>query len=515
MKRILSPLLLALGLMTLCAPLNGAERRFVLILWPGLRPETVTEENTPTLCQMIRQGTLFTNHHASYPTSINPNLASIATGASPAVNTLLADNEYRIDIEPLKPVATAAPYTLESGDIVTQHHYLATPTLAEILREQTPALQTDTAGTDANTLLLDRENRDGPGPSRVLAEGRTLPANAIAPINETLGLYPSITGNNKTARDTWTTAALCDTLWSGNIPTLTILNLAEPAHTAAIRGPGAYETQEATNLCDSKLAMVLATLAKRGILQDTNIFLLSTHGMNEAARQTDIIADLNTLGIKAQKTFLNPPKNGSIMVVPNEASALIYITGHDKAATEQTLAALRKLDYAGTIFTRDGNEGTFPLALAKLDTPEAPDILLSYRWTDAPAQGNLRGQTPTNGTNKGVSSSLSPRELKTIMVACGPDIAAAKTDATPTGNTDIAPTILWLLGMDPLPTMDGRILSEALANPKAPAQPAPSTTRHEARISTPDGEWTQYLTITTIGQTLYLEEGNATLTPAK
>lgn len=515
MKRILALLLLATGLFAAESPLNAAERRFVIVVWPGLRPEMVTEENTPTLCQLIRQGTLFSNHHAAYPTSDNVNLTVLTTGSSPVVNGLLADNEYRIDIEPLKPVATATPYTIESGDIVTEHHYLQTPTLAEILRSQTPALNTDTAGTNALTLLSDRENRDGPGPSRILAEGRTLPSNAIAPVNEELGIFPSITGNNKTARDTWTTAALCDVFWAEKVPTLSIINLAEPAYTASINGPGAYETEETVNLCDGKLAMILATLAKRGALQDTNVFVVSSHGMSETARQVDIITDLNALGIKAQKSFITQPKQGSVMVVPNDGSALIYITGHNKTATEQTLAALRKLDYAGTIFTRNGLEGTFPLSLAKLDTPEAPDILLSYRWNDKAAQGNLHGKTPTNGTNKGVSGSLNPHELKTIMVACGPDIAAANSDTIPTGNADIAPTLLWLLGMEAPSAMDGRILSEALVNPKAPVAPAPQTTRHEARIATPDGEWTQYLSTTQIGQSLYIDEGNAELIPAK
>lgn len=515
MKRIFSLFLLALGLFALHAPLNAAERHFVVIAWPGLTPEMVSEENTPTLCQVIRQGTLFANHHAVYPASDNVNLVAIVTGSTPATNGLLADNEYRVDIEPLKPVNTAAPYTIESGDIVTEHQYLKTPTLAEILRARTPALYTDTAGTDALTLLTDRENRNGPGTSRVLANGLTLPTVAIDPVNEALGLFPSITGNNKTARDTWTTAALADIFWAEKVPTFSLLFLAEPAYTATTKGPGSYEADEAANLCDGKLAMVLATLEKRGALQDTDIFVVSTHGMSQSARQVDLIADLNTLGLKAQKSFITPPKQGSIMVVPNDGSASIYITEHDKTVTEQTVAALRKLDYTGTIFTRDGLEGTFPLALAKLNTTEAPDILLSYRWTNDKAQGNLQGTTPTSGTNKGVSGSLSPHEMKTIMVACGPDIAAANTDATPTGNTDIAPTILWLLGQEAPPTMEGRILSEALVNPRAPVMPTPQTTRHETSAATADGEWTQYLSTTQIGQTLYIDEGNVELIPAK
>jgi hypothetical protein len=52
--------------------------------------------------------------------------------------------------------------------------------------------------------------------------------------------------------------------------------------------------------------------------------------------------------------------------------------------------------------------------------------------------------------------------------------------------------------------MDGRILAEALRNPPFPA-PEP----REKTLRAANGEWHQYLKTVSVGDTEYLDEGNA------
>jgi len=62
-------------------------------------------------------------------------------------------------------------------------------------------------------------------------------------------------------------------------------------------------------------------------------------------------------------------------------------------------------------------------------------------------------------------------DLHNTLVAAGPDFRKGVVDPLPSGNTDIAPTVLWILGIQPAAPMDGRVLTEALAipGPKTPA----------------------------------------------
>ena len=81
------------------------------------------------------------------------------------------------------------------------------------------------------------------------------------------------------------------------------------------------------------------------------------------------------------------------------------------------------------------------------------------------------------------------------------------TDELPTGNVDVAPTILWILGVQPAENLDGRVLYEAVAG--APVQELKTS---EARLLAERNEqgthWRQYLKFTQLGPHNYLDEGN-------
>ncbi len=78
------------------------DRHVVVIVWDGMRPDFVTERDSPTLWKLAREGVTFTKHHSVYPTATNVNGAAIATGVYPNRNSLLANREYRPQIDPRK-----------------------------------------------------------------------------------------------------------------------------------------------------------------------------------------------------------------------------------------------------------------------------------------------------------------------------------------------------------------------------------------------------------------------------
>jgi len=100
-------------------------------------------------------------------------------------------------------------------------------------------------------------------------------------------------------------------------------------------------------------------------------------------------------------------------------------------------------------------------------------------------------------------------------------------DDLPTGNVDLAPTILRILGIKPPQPLDGRILSEAMAAPAslreaaagtANADPGaaglkPETKTIEVQKDFPSGRWRQSLQISRVGSTIYLDEGDGVFVP--
>ncbi len=92
-------------------------------------------------------------------------------------------------------------------------------------------------------------------------------------------------------------------------------------------------------------------------------------------------------------------------------------------------------------------------------------------------------------------------------MAAGPDFRKQFVDSLPSGNIDVAPTILSILGVQPSDEVDGRVLNEALATP-ATEESRPITVTMEATAIVKGIKWHQYLRTHRLGRQTYLDEGN-------
>ena len=100
---------------------------------------------------------------------------------------------------------------------------------------------------------------------------------------------------------------------------------------------------------------------------------------------------------------------------------------------------------------------------------------------------------------------MSRQELRNTLIARGPGFLRSTVVDTPTGNIDVAPTILHLLGLPGGEKMDGRVLHEALADGDDSSDVVPRTETHTTEL----GDYRQEVTVTTVGGSAYLDEGNA------
>src|SRR5437762_13633616 len=77
----------------------NAPRQVVLVVWDGMRPDFVSEKNTPALWKLAREGVTFRNHHAVYPCATEVNGVAIATGVYPGRNGIIANYQFRPEID--------------------------------------------------------------------------------------------------------------------------------------------------------------------------------------------------------------------------------------------------------------------------------------------------------------------------------------------------------------------------------------------------------------------------------
>ena len=489
-----------------------AKRHVVVVVWDGMRPDFVSEENTPALWKLAHEGVIFRNHHAVYPSATMVNGTALVTGVYPGHSGVIANYEYRPGIDRKHPIAVELPAVVEKGDQLSGGKYISFPTITELV--QKAGGRTAIAATKTVGLLLDRHvDRVGPKNGVTLFVDKALPPDALAPIVAALGPFPSA----HLQQDVWTTKALTEFLWKADVPAFSVLWLGEPDLTEHESAPGSPSALAAIKSADENLAAVLLSLDRKGVRETTDVFVVSDHGFSTINRSVDLRKILRDAGFSAQTEFNDEPKRGDIMLVGNGGSVLFYVEGHDAEVTRRLVEFLQQTDFAGVIFTKEPMPGTFNLNEAEIDCQHAPDVVMAFHWNEKKNQFGIPGMIDADwqrGAGKGTHATLSRFDMHNALIAAGPDFCRGNVSDLPSGNVDLAPTILRILGITPPQQLDGRILSEAMVR-MDPATPGlkPETKTIEAANDFPLGSWRQSLQISRVGSTIYLDEGNGEFVP--
>src|SRR5690349_7574899 len=157
MRAVIRAILLN-GFLCLAAFGAGKAEHIVVVVWDGMRPDFITEVDTPTLRQLAREGVFFRNHHPVFLSATEVNGTALATGAYPVHSGIMANKEYRPAITRLGPVGTESPLVMRAADRLTRGHYLSRLTIAEILHNA--GHTTAVAGTKPVVRLHDRNASD-------------------------------------------------------------------------------------------------------------------------------------------------------------------------------------------------------------------------------------------------------------------------------------------------------------------------------------------------------------------
>ena len=495
----------------------GQAEHVVVVVWDGMRPDFVTQQYCPTLYALATNGVFFRRNHCAYISSTEVNGTALATGANPGRNGILANTEYQPEMSVLSSFATEGLDSVLRGDLLSGGHYIMTPTVAEILQDA--GFPTIIAGSKPVVLLHNRSAKKvskAEKDSVTLFEGKTLPravAETLIKVNEDKPFPTNVTYPN-TAQDLWTTQSLLGGLWKKGVPRYTLLWLSDPDKSQHETGVGSPTALAGIESSDQNLLKLIKTLKEKGAWDKTDLMVVSDHGFSTITRGPDVAAILKKQGFPALSKLENP-EPGDVMVVGLGGSVLLYVVEHDERVIRALVEFLQTTDFAGVIFSRLPIEGTFHFeSVGYRTTNDPPDLIVSLRWSGdrnqygAPGLMQSMGGTP----NKGSHASLSPFDMNNTLVASGPHFKRGFISDTPSGNIDVAPTVLHLLGVKSSQPMDGRVLHEALAS--ANEQPTKANEqRIEAKRELGLFRWKQYLKFSEVNGTVYFDEGNGEVIP--
>lgn len=492
------------------AEAKGKAKHVIVLVWDGMRRDFISPQYTPHLYALATNGVFFKNHHPVYISSTEVNGTAIATGCHPERSGIIANQDYRPEISLLGPMATEGVELVRRGDMMSEGNYLLVPTVAEMLQQD--GIATVTAGTKPVVFLHDRDKHkksEAGTNSALLYAGKTIPRSAEAACTKVNDDKPfPAAANPNSPRDNWTTKAMLNGLWKKNVPKYSLLWLSEPDATQHENGVGASNALAAIENSDRLLGEILKKLEEKKVKDETDIIVVSDHGFSTILKGQDVAEALKKAKFRAARKH-EDPERGDVLVVGLGGSSCFYVYEHDETVIRNLVEFLQTSDFAGVIFSRVPMEGTFPLDAVRLNTTNvAPDVVVSYRWfadrNDHGAPGLLISDGGTKG--KGTHASLCRYDMLNTGVAWGPDFKKGYVSEIPSGNIDVTPTVLHLLGVKPKTPLDGRVLTEALVN----GGPAPTmeTKTIEAARDTGIFRWKQYLKFSQVGNAIYFDEGN-------
>jgi len=421
--------ILALLLVFVAAPIRaqdaaqthrGRGRIVVLMVWDGLRPDFVTQRDTPNLFRLAREGVRFDRHHSIFPTLTMVNATALATGAPPGVNGLEGNNFY---VPPSAETPKGQMVAAEGAGAILnlnksdqfKGRLIGLDTIAqEVAREGgfvgVIGKQGPTSVFDNRVAtIVDGKDVVGEPHKDYLFASEDL-------VSSSQKISAEIPPDSKTTvadeqRDLYFARLVVeDALPAAKVaadagrPALVVFWQHNPDLTQHIAGLGTLPAMEALSLCDNNLMRVRAAIDALGIADKTDVIVVSDHGFATIKFRIVLSEMLVAAGIKKSHDSTD------VVVVPNGGADLVYLSPTEFATPESKRAVLQKIvnfaeaqEWCGPIFSRDPAttpdepsrrgrrarapkpylgwiDGTFSQRVVGLyNAARSPDLVISFR----------------------------------------------------------------------------------------------------------------------------------------
>ncbi len=485
------------------------DKRVLIVLFDGLRPDLVRPETTPNLHRLQRQGVTLTHQRTVYPSETRIAFTSLVTGAPAGRHGIVGNSYIDRGFTPPRYIDTGEAQVVEALDADAGGRLVQAPSLGEALASHGRTLAVLASNSAGATRLL---NHKAAGLGHLTLSGHHRRAATSVPmlaaIEARLGSLPKPEPKGKPdlAAQQWLTSAFLDVVWPELTPDVTILSFAEPDFSSHYIGTAAPGTLHAIAFVDAQLGRVLDWWEAEGRDAGVQIMIASDHGHLTARARADVAGALATTGLRCGRA--GQPDVDAVLI-PSQTGAL-YLRDPSEAAVRRAVAAMMEAPWCGPVFTAPRNEidgiapGSFARHLAFAEHARSADIMFAYRADDELDPFGLPGGTwsPDWALGYGIHGGLHQREMASVGIAAGSAFKAGFESQTPSGIGDIAPTILSLLEIARPAEMTGRVLEETFQQDND-CLPRVERETHESAA----GAFRQGLVRWRVNDTIYVDHG--------
>ena len=423
--------------------------RVIAIQFDGLRADALSEERTPNLLAAAKRGAWFRNHRSTFPTSTRVCVSSLATGVYPDKHGLPGNALFSRELG--ETITTGNYENLVNWQRAMGGHLL----LRDTFFERVGGGVIISAASSGSAWLWNAGRA-----ARLIHPVAAHPAGEREKIEEHGEIPPA--GEPDLDRCAWALDLALDYAIPKLAPAVLVIHLSEPDSTQHHQGAAGEVHRQALVGVDRLFGVFWERFqTEHDDCAQTNLLLFSDHGVVTTAGMIDLEVELGDL----------PGRGESWQAAHSEGAALFYAES-DKTLLE-LVSFLRTKEWAGPLFSKNGEgaegalPGTMALELVGCGGPRAPDLLMGFQWGDGFLAGeNREGALPgwgySSAKNKGsggTHGSCSPYELCNFLIGAGPAFPAGAQMDAPTGNIDLAPTILSLMGKESPEGLDGEALT--------------------------------------------------------
>ncbi|PWS36110.1 hypothetical protein DFH01_12960 [Falsiroseomonas bella] len=431
--------------------------RIVMLALDGLRPDMVSPDATPHLHALAAEGVRFANARSVFPSETRVATPSLITGCRPGGHGMVANTLYD---------AAAAPERLLRTKLVEdvlamaqgRESPLLRPSLGERLAAAGRSFALVSAGTAGAARLLhpaaerlglfrwNVEEEEGAAAAAMRARFGPTPPHAV----------PNIPRLRHAAR------VLLEHVLAELRPDVTLVWLSEPDVSFHWGGLGCAHAQGALREADRIVGQVVAWRDAQPDAAEIAILVLSDHGHVTGRGKLSLRAELNRAGFRAGTGM----GEGTDIVVAPAAAPGLWL--RDPALAPQLAEWLAAQPWCGPLLARDPAilpaGAALPLALLGSGHARSADLVVTFAGSEEDDEWGLPGHAPFDAPDVpeggGMHGGLHRAELATVLVMQGGALRRGAVAQAPCDLTDIAPTVLHLLGVA-AEGVEGRALREA------------------------------------------------------
>lgn len=450
--------------------------KFVIVIFDGLRACDVSESLTPNLFALRREGTWLARHLASFPSETRVSAAALSSGTHCGRNGIVG-NHFLDQGGTQTSMVNGGNLDMLLGlghDLPSRA--LTTKALGEILAESGHRMLS-VGAQSSGSWGLGHWNGWSRGEFAYWSPDPLRYSDHPAIVTQA-GARPPLPKVEKPAFQAATRLAdvFLDTVRTNDVPTVSLIWFSEPDISQHAFGLGTPEVHEALRHADCEFGRIVDWWSQTGQSDDIQLIVGSDHGQLTIGEKVSVANSLRNAGFSVGSDFTASHE----IVMSSQRVASLWFKDRDPGLSKAAFDFITEQPWCGPSFSFSNGAGeavipgTFSYEVMFAPHRRHPDLSVVLADLEDMQDGNPAVKTYCDGpypVGSGMHGGLNPKELTAVGLCVGSYFQDNKVSDLPSSIVDIAPTILFGLGLSAWGGMDGRILFETMREPLAAWRP--------------------------------------------